>query len=449
MTQLALIILAAGKGTRMKSDLPKVLHPVAGAPLVVHAMLAVEALEPAATIVVAGHGADLVERAAHGHDPDARIVLQAEQRGTAHAVDRARGALEQFDGDVIVLYGDTPFIRPETMTEMLDARRGGADVVVLGFEAEQPGKYGRLVTNGDVLERIVEAKDASAEELAITLCNSGVICADRATLFDLIAQVGDDNAAGEYYLTDIIGLASGAGMRCAVVTCPEEETLGINSRAELARAEAIWQARRRHEAMENGATLTAPDTVFFAHDTHIGADVLIEPHVIFGPGVTVENGATLRAFSHLEGCHVSDGAVIGPYARLRPDAEIGPDARIGNFVEIKKAVIGEGAKVNHLSYIGDAEIGAGANIGAGTITCNYDGVLKHETRIGAGAFIGSNTALVAPVEVGEGAVVAAGSTITADVPGGGLAIARSRQDTKPGQGARLREALLARKAADT
>lgn len=449
MTQLALIILAAGKGTRMKSDLPKVLHPVAGAPLVVHAMMAGAALSPAATIVVAGHGADMVERAVTDYDPEAQIVLQTEQLGTSHAVDRARDALSGFDGDVIVLYGDTPFIRPETMQAMLDARRAGADVVALGFEAANPGKYGRLVTKGAILERIVEAKDASAAELAITLCNSGVICADRAVLFDLIAQVGNDNAAGEYYLTDIIGLANGAGMRCAVVTCPEDETLGINSRVELAGAEAIWQARRRIEAMENGATLTAPDTVFFAHDTYIGADVMIEPHVIFGPGVTVENGATLRAFSHLEGCHVSTGAVIGPYARLRPDAEIGPDARIGNFVEIKNAVIEEGAKVNHLSYIGDAEVGAGANIGAGTITCNYDGVLKHVTRIGAGAFIGSNTALVAPVNVGAGAIIAAGSAITADVPEGGLAIGRSRQDTKPGQGARLRETLLARKAKQT
>lgn len=446
MTSIALIILAAGKGTRMKSDLPKVLHPVAQAPLVVHAMQAGAALNPTHTIIVAGHGAELVEKTVKAHDPKARVVLQTEQLGTSHAVDQARDALEGFDGDTIVLYGDTPFIRPDTLEAMVAARRNGADVVVLAFDTQEPGKYGRLVTDGDRLLRIIEAKDASPDQLAITLCNSGVICADRAQLFELIAKVGNDNTQGEYYLTDIVGLANEAGLTCSAVTCSEQETLGINSRPELARAEAIWQAQRREQAMVEGATLTAPDTVYFAYDTQLGRDVLIEPHVVFGPDVHVADGVTLRAFSHLEGCRVETGAVVGPYARLRPGADIGPKVKIGNFVEVKKARLEDGAKVNHLSYVGDAHIGAGANVGAGTITCNYDGVNKHLTQIGAGAFIGSNTALVAPISVGAGALVSAGSTVTEDVPDEALALARSRQINKPGQAQKLRERLLALKA---
>lgn len=429
----------------MKSDLPKVLHPVAQAPLVIHAMQAGAALAPAHTIVVAGHGAELVEKTVLSHDPDAQVVLQTEQLGTSHAVDQARAALEGFDGDAIVLYGDTPFIRPETLKAMVAARRGGADVVVLGFEAQEPGKYGRLVTRGDRLLRIVEAKDATPDELAITLCNSGVICADRAQLFELISKVGNDNAQGEYYLTDIVGLANDAGLGCTAVTCSEQETLGINSRLELARAEAIWQAQRREQAMVEGATLVAPDTVYFAHDTRLGRDVVVEPHVIFGPGVCVADGVSLRAFSHLEGCSVETGAVVGPYARLRPGTEVGPKVKIGNFVEIKKTRLDEGAKINHLSYVGDAHVGAGANVGAGTITCNYDGVNKHLTQIGAGAFIGSNTALVAPVSIGAGAMVSAGATVTENVPDEALALARSKQVNKPGSARKLRERLLALK----
>ncbi|SEP08887.1 UDP-N-acetylglucosamine pyrophosphorylase /glucosamine-1-phosphate N-acetyltransferase [Salinihabitans flavidus] len=443
---LAFIILAAGKGTRMASDLPKVLHPVAQAPLLAHAMRTAAALNPEVTVVVAGHGAEQVREAVDGVDPEARLALQRAQLGTAHAVDQAQAAMEGFSGDVIVLYGDTPFIRPGTLRAMLAARRGGADVAVLGFEAAEPGRYGRLITRGDRLERIVEARDATEAELAVRLCNSGVICADRALLFELIAQVGNDNAAEEYYLTDIVALANGAGRRCVAVTCDEAETLGINSRAELATAEAVWQARRRDEAMREGTTLIAPETVHFAFDTVLGRDVEIEPNVVFGPGVTVQARARLRAFSHLEGCHVGPGAVIGPYARLRPGTRIGQHARIGNFVEIKAADIAEGAKVNHLSYVGDAEVGAGANIGAGTITCNYDGVMKHRTRIGAGAFIGSNAALVAPVSVGAEAMVAAGSTITGDVPDGALALARGKQSNKPGLARRLRARLMDLKA---
>jgi bifunctional UDP-N-acetylglucosamine pyrophosphorylase/glucosamine-1-phosphate N-acetyltransferase len=321
-------------------------------------------------------------------------------------------------------------------------------VVVLGFEAADPGGYGRLVLEDDgALAAIVEAREARPQELAIRLCNSGVIAADRATLFDLLAAVRDDNAKGEFYLTDIVGLARGRGLGAAVITCPEAETLGVNSRADLAAAEAAFQARARSAAMENGATLTDPGSVFFALDTVVGRDVTIGPNVVFGPEVTVESGARIEAFCHLEGCHVSRGATVGPFARLRPGAELAEDVRVGNFVEVKNAILDEGAKVNHLSYIGDAHVGARANVGAGTITCNYDGVFKHRTEIGAGAFIGSNTALVAPVRVGAGALVAAGSAITADVPDGALALARGRQANKEGLGMRLMERLRALKTA--
>jgi bifunctional UDP-N-acetylglucosamine pyrophosphorylase/glucosamine-1-phosphate N-acetyltransferase len=443
---LALIILAAGKGTRMRSDLPKVLHSIAGAPLVVHAMEAARPLGPERTVVVAGHGADLVRDRVLAHDPDTQVVLQTEQLGTAHAVNMAREALADFEGDVVVLYGDTPFVSADTLRRIQAARTAGAEVVVLGFEAAIPGKYGRLVVEDDRLVRIVEAKDATSEELEISLCNSGVVCADRKVMFDLIAQVGNDNASGEYYLTDIVDLANGAGLSCAAVTCDEAETLGVNSRVDLAAAEAVFQRAARRAAMEGGATLTAPETVYFAHDTQVGRDVTIEPNVVFGPGVIVADGATVRAFSHLEDCVVERGAVVGPYARLRPGSLIGEGARIGNFVETKKAAIAPGAKVNHLTYIGDASVGSGANIGAGTITCNYDGVLKHRTEIGEGAFIGSNTSLVAPVSVGAGAMVAAGSVITRDVPDQALALARADQNNKPGLARRLRERLLALKA---
>ena len=440
----ALVILAAGMGTRMNSDLPKVLHHVAGAPLLIHALNAGAALEPARTVIVAGHGAEAVTRAAQAWDPAITVVLQAEQKGTAHAVDMARAALADFDGDVIVLYGDTPFIAPQTLRAM-QAARARHDIVVLGFEAADPGRYGRLVMAGDRLERIVEFKDATDEERAITLCNSGVLCADRGTLFDLLSAVGNANASGEYYLTDIPALARARGLGATAVTCDEAETLGINSRAELAAAEAAFQARARAGALDDGVTLTAPETVFFAHDTVIGRDVVIEPNVVFGPGVTVETGATIRAFSHLEGCHVSRGAVVGPYARLRPGAELAEDVRIGNFVEIKNAILDEGVKVNHLSYIGDATIGAGSNIGAGTVTCNYDGVMKHRTTIGRNVFVGSDTMLVAPVTLGDGAMTASGSVITRDVGAEALAIARAAQVEKPGMAAKMFEILKSKK----
>jgi bifunctional UDP-N-acetylglucosamine pyrophosphorylase / glucosamine-1-phosphate N-acetyltransferase len=442
---ISLVILAAGQGSRMQSDLPKVLHKLASCPLVVHAMRAGRALEPERVVVVVGHGAEQVAAVVADEDPQAQIVTQSEQLGTAHAVDQARAALVGQAGDVVVLYGDTPFIRPETL-EALQAARATHDVVVLGFHAADPGRYGRLVAKGDRLERIVEFKDATENERAITLCNSGVLCADRAVLFDLISEVGNDNAAGEYYLPDVVALARAKGLAAGVVTCPEAETLGINTRAELAAAEAVFQAMARAEALENGVTLHAPDTVIFAQDTFLGRDSVVEPYVVFGPDVTVESGATIRAFSHLEGCHVSRGAVVGPYARLRPGAELAEDVRIGNFVEVKNAQLGEGAKVNHLSYVGDADVGARANLGAGTITCNYDGVFKHRTTIGEGAFIGSSTMLVAPVTVGAGALTGSGSVITRDVPAGDLALARSEQVNKPGLGAKLMDMLRARKA---
>jgi bifunctional UDP-N-acetylglucosamine pyrophosphorylase/glucosamine-1-phosphate N-acetyltransferase len=444
--QVSLVILAAGQGTRMNSDLPKVLHKVAAAPLLHHAMAAGRALEPARTVVVVGHGAEEVARAARDYDEGAEVVIQDEQHGTAHAVAQAAPLLADAPGDAFVLYADTPLIRPETLQAMRDARARHA-VVVLGFHAADPGRYGRLLTDGDSLLAIREWKDASPEERAITLCNSGVICAEARTLFDLVAAVGNQNASGEYYLTDIVEIARARGLSAGVVICPEAETLGVNNRAQLADAEREFQARARAEALETGVTLTAPETVFFALDTAIGRDAIIGPGVIFGPGVTIESGAEVKAFCHLEGCHISRGADVGPFARLRPGAELAEDVHVGNFVEIKNAILDEGVKVGHLSYIGDADIGEHTNIGAGTVTCNYDGVMKHRTRIGKRAFIGSDTMLVAPVTVGDGALTASGSVITEDVPAEALAIARARQVTKPGLATRLMDKLKALKAA--
>ena len=435
----AIIILAAGQGSRMNSDLPKVLHKIAGAPLIAHGLRAAQTLEPERVVVVTGHGAEQVEATL---DAEILCVRQTEQLGTGHAVAQARAALDGFDGKVFVLYGDTPFISPETLQDMAQSQ---ADVTVLGFEAADPGRYGRLIMEGETLARIVEAKDASDEELSVTLCNSGVICAGKELFFDLIAQIGNENASGEYYLTDIIGLARDAGHKTGIVTCAEAETLGVNTRTELAAAEALFQTHARAEALENGVSLAEPATTYFAYDTVIGRDAQIGPHVVFGPDVTVESGAEIRAFCHLEGCHVAHGAQIGPFARLRPGAELGEGSRVGNFVEIKNAEIAEGAKVNHLSYVGDASVGARSNIGAGTITCNYDGVMKHRTEIGADAFIGSNSLLVAPVSVGSEAMTASGTTITQNVPDGALAIARARQENKPGFARKLMDILRAKK----
>ena len=442
----AVIILAAGKGTRMKSDLPKVLHKIAGAPMLIHAMQSSEAIEPSRMIIVAGHGADQVERAALDYNPAAQIVIQKEQNGTADAANQARDILTDFKGDAVVLFGDTPFISPETLTRVFEARES-ADVVVLGFEAADPMGYGRLITDGDRLLKITETKDCTKDELKISLCNSGVMAAKSETLFSLIDDVSDDNSQGELYLTDIVGIANDRDLNCAVVTCPEAETLGINSRAHLAEAEAIFQNQRRKELMDEGVTLTDPATTFLAFDTHIGRDVIIGPNTLFGPGVTVETGAHIKGFCHLEGCHISQGAEIGPFARLRPGAEIGDNARVGNFVEIKNSELATGAKVGHLTYLGDASIGAESNIGAGTVTCNYDGVFKHRTEIGRDVFIGTHTSLVAPVTVGDGAFTATGSVITKDISEGDMAIGRGRQVNKPGLGAKFMERLRALKKA--
>ena len=443
---VSLIVLAAGMGTRMNSDLPKVLHKVAAAPLLHHALAAGRSLEPERIVVVTGHGAEEVARAARSYDEAALTVVQEPQLGTAHAVAQAAPLLADAPGDAIVLYGDTPFIRPETLAAMLAARAQHA-VVVLGFHAANPGRYGRLLIDENTLLAIREFKDASDEERAITLCNSGVICADAKTLFSLVAEVGNANAAGEYYLTDIVELARKRGLTAGVVICDEAETMGINTRTELAAAEAAFQARARADALDNGVTLTAPETVFFALDTHIGRDAIIGPNVLFGPGVTIESGAEIKGFCHLEGCHVSRGADVGPFARLRPGAELAEDVHVGNFVEIKNAILDEGVKVGHLSYIGDADVGEFTNIGAGTVTCNYDGVMKHRTRIGKRAFIGSDTMLVAPVSIGDGALTGSGSVITEDVPAEAVALARAKQVNKAGLATKLFERLRAIKAA--
>jgi bifunctional UDP-N-acetylglucosamine pyrophosphorylase/glucosamine-1-phosphate N-acetyltransferase len=442
---VSVIILAAGQGTRMNSGLPKVLHALGAAPLLHHAMRAAQSLDPDRTIVVAGHGAEAVSKAAKAFDPDVQIVLQAEQRGTGHAVQQAAPLLTGVTGDAIVLYGDTPFLRAETLGRLMQARARHS-VVFLGFPAQDPARYGRMVTDGEELLRIVEFKDATPEERTLTLCNSGVVCADTALLLDLVAQLDSANAAGELYLTDIVALARARGLSAGVVIGDEAETLGIDTRAQLARAETLFQTTMRTEALENGVTLTAPDTVFFALDTHIGRDAIIAPNVVFGPGVTVESGAVIHAFCHLEGCHVSRGASVGPFARLRPGAELAEDVHVGNFVEIKNAVLDEGVKVGHLTYLGDAHVGEHTNIGAGTVTCNYDGVMKHRTEIGARAFIGSDTMLVAPVTIGAGAMTASGSVITTDVPAEALALGRARQVNKPGLAARLMDRLRAIKA---
>jgi bifunctional UDP-N-acetylglucosamine pyrophosphorylase/glucosamine-1-phosphate N-acetyltransferase len=436
LTATAAIVLAAGLGTRMKSAFPKVMHKVAGRPLVNHVLvtLAEQKIEP--VVVVVGPEMDQLAKAVAPHP----TAIQHDRRGTAHAVQQAQDALKSFNGDIVVVYGDTPFIGGETIARMRETRAGAKKpaVVVLGFTPDDPGGYGRLVTSPEGLERIVEAKDASPAERGITLCNSGIMLVEAKALWQLLAHVTPNNAKNEFYLTDIVGLARKAGMACAVVEGDEEELLGINSRVELAEAEAIYQRRRRKQAMENGATLTAPDTVYFSADTKVGKDVEIGPFTVFGPGVTVDDNAVIKGFCHIEGAQISGGAIVGPYSRLRPGAEIGADAHVGNFVEIKNATVETGAKVNHLSYVGDARVGAKANIGAGTITANYDGFNKSRTDIGAGASIGSNSVLVAPVKIGEGAMTGAGAIVRKDVPADGLAVNSSRQETREGFAANYR-----------
>ncbi len=439
------VVLAAGEGTRMRSAMPKVMHAVAGEPMLGHVLRTVAETEAdGAVAVVIGPGMEAVAKFLGKRAPEASVHLQSERLGTAHAVLAARDAMTG-GRDTVILFGDTPLVTAATIARMRGRLAEGADVVVLGFEAANPTGYGRLVMDGSRLVAIREERDASDEEKAIILCNAGVMAFREGLVPELLEAIGNANAKGEYYLTDAIEIAVSRGLKTACVTCPEAEVQGVNTRAQLAAAEAAMQATLRSAALDGGATLIAPETVFLCRDTRIGRDVVIEPNVVFGPGCTVGDDVTIRAFSHLEGATLHPGATVGPYARLRPGASIGEGARIGNFVEVKAASVEEGAKVNHLTYIGDARVGAGANVGAGTITCNYDGHNKHHTDIGANAFIGSNSALVAPVKIGDGAYVASGSVITRDVGPGALAFGRARQEEKPGGAKRLEQ--MARAAA--
>jgi bifunctional UDP-N-acetylglucosamine pyrophosphorylase/glucosamine-1-phosphate N-acetyltransferase len=434
---IAAILLAAGQGTRMKSAKPKVMHALAGRPMILHLLDMVRSLDAAQSVVVTGPGMEEITAAV----APASTVLQQERNGTAHAVAQAKPLLKDFDGTVLVLYGDTPLITKATIEAMLERRAQvpNTAVVVLGFRPKHGGEYGRLVFGANGLQAIVEYKDATPEQRAIPLCNSGVMAIDGKHLFPLLDKIGNANAKGEYYLTDIVKLAVSQGLTASYVEADEEELLGVNSRAELAEAEALVQKRLRAKAMAGGVTLVDPASVTLNWDTELGQDVTIGPNVVFGQGVTVAANVEIRAFCHLEGVSIASGAQIGPFARLRPGAEIGENVHIGNFVEVKKAVIEAGAKINHLTYIGDARVGAGAQIGAGTITCNYDGFGKYVTDIGAGAFIGSNSSLVAPVKIGDGAVIGAGSVITKDVAGDSLAVARGTQMELPGWAEKFRE----------
>ncbi|MCW3836261.1 bifunctional UDP-N-acetylglucosamine diphosphorylase/glucosamine-1-phosphate N-acetyltransferase GlmU [Sphingomonas canadensis] len=445
---IAAVILAAGKGTRMKSDLHKVLHPIAGRAMLLHLIDSLDDAGATERVVVVGSLREQVEAAVAPHG--VKIAVQEEQLGTAHAALQARAALVGFDGVVVICFGDAPFLSAETVRR-LAARLDDVDhpaIAVLGFRPADPAAYGRIMADSDGrILVMVEYKDATPVQRAERLCNSGVTAVRARDLWPLLERVGNDNAAGEYYLPDIVTLATRDGLRSVVIEAPEAEVMGINSRAELADAELAWQRARRTAAMADGASLIAPETVWFAFDTRVGRDVTIEPNVVFGPGVTIADRVTIHAFCHLEGATVMPGASVGPYARLRPGTVLEQGAKVGNFVEIKKAVLGPGAKANHLTYLGDATVGSGANVGAGTITCNYDGFGKYKTEIGHGAFIGSNSALVAPVKIGDGAIVAAGSVVTRDVEANALALARGTQEVKPGWAMRFRERMKARKAA--
>lgn len=442
---LAVIVLAAGKGTRMKSDLHKVLHPIAGHPMLLHLLGSIGQAGVARTVIVAGDRREQIEAALVGTGSE--VVVQEPQLGTAHAALQAKAALADFFGLVMVCFGDVPFLAAETVRRLCDALSGGAKVAVLGFRPVDTAAYGRIIADHDgTVRKMVEHKDASHEERQVNLCNSGVIVAHSDDMWRLLEAVGNDNAAGEYYLPDVATNAIAEGARVVVVETDEAEVMGINSRAELAEAEARWQQRRRRQAMDDGASLIAPETVWFAWDTRLGRDVLVEPNVVFGPGVSVADGVKIRGFCHIEGASLATGVEVGPYARLRPGAVLEEKAKVGNFVEVKKATMGKGAKANHLSYIGDAEVGAGANIGAGTITCNYDGYFKYKTVIGERAFIGSNSALVAPVKIGADAIVAAGSAVTRDVMDGELRLVRGEQLVKPGWADRFHDAMKKKKA---
>ncbi|GES51644.1 bifunctional protein GlmU [Rhizobium sp. NBRC 114257] len=441
------IILAAGDSTRMKSSMSKVLHPIAGRPMIAHVMEAIARTGISAAALVVGRDADEVSAAASIGDIAVESYLQKERLGTGHAVLAAREAIARGYDDIIVAYGDVPLLTDVPLRAARQGLADGNDIVVIGFHTEHPNVYGRLLVKEGELIAIREAKDATDAELAIKWCNSGLMAINGRKALELLDRIGNNNAKGEYYLTDLVEIARLLGGRAVAVDAPEVEMTGCNNRAELAFIERLWQERRRQELMLSGVTMVAPETVFLAYDTVIGQDALIEPNVVFGPGAVIEGGAVIHAFSHIEGAHVSAGATVGPFARLRPGADLAGGAKVGNFCEVKNGKIGEGAKVNHLTYIGDATIGAGSNIGAGTITCNYDGVNKHETHIGANAFVGSNSSLVAPIRIGDGAYIASGSVITDDVPADALAFGRARQEVKPERAKAIRERALAIKAA--
>ena len=440
------VVLAAGEGTRMNSALPKVLHPLAGLPLVVHVMRAAQAAGGDVALV-AGHGAEAVVEAVRRFVPDVENYVQESRLGTAHAVLSARPALERGYDDLLVVFGDTPLLEAGALMAARVELAGGADVVVMGFHTNDPHGYGRLIMRGGQLVAIREDRDCSDEERRITFCNGGLMAFSGAHALALLDAIGNANAKGEYYMTDAVAIAHARGLKVAAVDVSYDNVLGINTRAELAEAEAVWQRRRRRAMMLSGVTLLDPATVYFSHDTEIGRDTVIEPNVWFGPGVKVGEGVSVHAFSHIEGTRIAAGCSVGPFARLRPGADLAEGAKVGNFCEVKQAEVGPGAKINHLTYIGDASVGAKANIGAGTITCNYDGFAKHRTEIGAGAFIGSNSALVAPVRIGEGAYVSTGSVVTEDVPDDGLAFGRARQVNKEGRGRALRQRLAEAAAA--
>ncbi|MDP3801235.1 bifunctional UDP-N-acetylglucosamine diphosphorylase/glucosamine-1-phosphate N-acetyltransferase GlmU [Brevundimonas sp.] len=439
----AAIILAAGQGTRMKSPLPKVLHPVGGRAMLDHAIDAAEALGCERIVVVVGaHSPEVRDHVVKRLGEDA-IAVQDPPLGTGHAVRAAEAVLGDFVGQVVITYGDVPLLRAADIEPVFAAHEG---VTVIGFVTGEPGAYGRLVTEGDTLVAITEAKEASPEILAINACNSGVMAAPVGLLFDLLAEVKNDNAKGEFYLTDVVELARRRGAPTRVVMAGEDAVMGVNSQNELAIAETVFQDDAARAFMEAGVTLIAPRTVQFAWDTRIEGGAMIEPYVVFGPGAKIASGARIRSFSHIEGATVASGAEVGPYARLRPGADLGEGAKVGNFVEVKNVRMGKGAKANHLAYLGDGEVGAKANIGAGTIFCNYDGFFKHHTTVGEGAFVGSNSSLVAPVTIGAGAMVGSGSVITRDVAAGDLALARGEQQSKGGWAARFMEKMRAKKA---
>ncbi|KWV90694.1 bifunctional UDP-N-acetylglucosamine diphosphorylase/glucosamine-1-phosphate N-acetyltransferase GlmU [Erythrobacter sp. YT30] len=446
MTDFAAIILAAGKGTRMKSDLHKVLHPIAGKPMLHHLLDSFAALDPQRTVVVVGDRREQIDAALE--ERDVVTALQDPQHGTAHAALQAKEALRGFSGNILVTFGDVPMVTGETVQQLVDALSGGAKVAVLGFRPEDPLAYGRIIADDNGLVRkMVEFKDASDEERGVNLCNSGLLVAHSDDMWPLLDAVDNNNAQGEYYLPDVATGAIARGDKVVVVECEPDEVAGINSRSELAAVERRWQAARREKAMADGASLRAPETVFFSHDTVLGRDVTVEPHVVFGPGVTVADGTHIKAYSHIEGATLAAGVQVGPFARLRPGAVMEEGSFVGNFVEMKKATLGPGAKASHLSYIGDAKVGANANIGAGTITCNYDGYFKYQTVIGERAFIGSNSALIAPVNIGADSIVAAGSTVSRDVGDGELRMVRAEQLVKQGWADRFHDTMKRKKAA--